>query len=325
MPGRAMRFLFLVWSLAGAALARTGDVEPFPTKSAEYKTDGIELRVEGRTRIPRNADVISLRQGRITGVSDAVIEVAGYLELKCVTGGNMVLSNVWIELLPECKEIYLSGVVFEGNGGIRPSEEGACRARVYMERTTFKPGTGFELASTSGKLTLSGVTSRVPFVVRGEAKDEKGANQTELQVLSMKAYGGVVVENVRKTLVTMSMIGGEESSFTDCESLELLTNHTRSERLKLSQTEPGKFGRTKIKNTDFLSKEIVFAAPPKKPGKAERVKFEVCYFQDADTPEAVRNRIVLDFGRDEGVAVLATFKKLQERPLGLVKYEPPKD
>ncbi len=302
-----------------------GDVLPFPKKSATYKTDGLKFQVAGRTAIPRNADVISLRHGRIVGKSDAVIEVSGYLELKCVTGGNMVIKDVWLELTPECKEIYLSGVVFEGKGGIRPSESGPSKARVYMEATTFKPGTSLQFESTSGKLTFSGVTARDGFAIQGRAKDKNGGNRTELQVLSMKAYGGISIENVRKSIVTMSMLGGKESTFKDCETLDFLTNHAKSETFTFTQSEPKKFGKTKIKNSDFFAKNILFSAPANKPGQAERVRFEVCYFENARTPEAVREFVIMDVGKDENIAVLATFKKLQKRPLGLVKYSPPKD
>jgi len=318
------RFLSLavLLSVAGPGVAQS---QAFPTKSTTFKTDGLEFEVGGRTKIPRNADVINLRHCRIVGKGDAVLDVSGYLELKCVTGGNTVLKDVWIELAPDCKELYLSGVVFEGSGGIRPSEAGPSRARVYMEATRFKSGTSFLFETTSGKVTLSGCTTQGPFTVRGRAKDAKGGNKTELQILNLNAYEGITIENVRKSVVISSMIGGKESNFIDCEALNFASNLAKSEIFTFTQTRPKKFGKTKIKSTDFLAKSILFSAPAKKPGQAERVRFDGCYFEDGYTPEGVRARIITDIGKDEKVAVLATFKKLQEKPLGLVKYSPPKD
>ena len=308
--------------LASSVAAQT---QAFPTKSATFKTDGLQFEVDGRTKIPRNADVINLRHCRITGKGEAVLEVSGYLELKCVTGGSTVLRDVWIELAPDSKEIYLSGVVFEGSGGIRPSEAGPSKARIYMEAARFKGGASFFLETTSGKVTLSGCTMQGPFTVQGRAKDAKGGNKTELQLLSLTAYEGITIENVRKSLVISSMIGGKESNFIDCEALDFASNLAKSETFTFTQTRPKKFGKTKIKNTDFLAKSILFSAPAKKPGQAERVRFDGCYFEDGYTPEGVRARIITDIGKDEKIAVLATFKKLQEKPLGFVTYSPPKD
>lgn len=322
---RLAKFLVLVLLAVLFSGQGRGEAIPFPTRSATFKKDGLRFEVNGRVVVPRNADVISLRQGTIVGRSSAVIEVSGYLEIKCVTGGNMVLKDVWIELTPECKEVYLSSIVFEGSGGLRPSAQGPSRARIYMEATTFKPGTSLRHDSTSGKLTFSGVTSRGPFAIHGRAKDEKGSNQTELQILNMNAYGGLSVQDVRKTVVTMSMLGGKESSFVNCATLGFATNHAKSEVLRFSQSKPKNFGKTKIKNTDFYTQRVIFAAPAVKPGKAERVRFDGCWFLDADTPQSVRSRIIQDVGQDENIAVLATFKKLQKRPLGLVKYSEPKD
>lgn len=314
--------VLLALGLAAPAVARSGE-EPFPTRTVTLKEDDLVLRVDGRVEVPRNAKVVSLRKAQILGSSGGVLEVSGTLQLKCVTGGKVVLKDVWIELTPECKELYLSGCVFEGNGGIRTGEAGPTEARVYVEGSTFEPGTSLAIDTAKGKLTFSGVKARGPFRVRGVAKDEKGANRSELQLLNLRAYEGLHVEGVRQAFVTMSLLDGPEAAFADCAKLDLVSNLVRAEVVKLSQATAGSFGKTTIKATDFHTGKVVFAAPAKKPGDAERVAFESCWFLDANDPDEVRRRIVLDVARDPAIAVQATFKKLREEPLELVRYTPP--
>jgi hypothetical protein len=300
--------------------AASGLEEPFPLETVTLRTEGGAFYVEGRQTIPTNAKITSLRRITIRGRGEgAVLEVAGKLELKAVTGGEVKVENCWIEVAPECRDLYLSHVTFGSRAGLRTAEEQPADTDIFMEFVKFG-SEPLQLTMTAGSVDLQSCDFRKPVTIRGVKPSEKGANGLKLVIMGSTGRnaalaGGLLVTGVKEALVRTNDIGGALTLFRDCRSVTFDGNNARSGTTEFHQSAYGRFGRTTIKNVDVRSDKLVLFSPAQ--GKqAERVILEHCWFGGLEDPEAIRASIVEDCGQNPESGVLCTFKKTSASPLG---------
>lgn len=309
----------------GAGSANAFQV-PFPTdKTTTLREDGVRYVVEGRVKIPNSVTISSLRGTRIEGRGDeAVIEVSGALELKAVTGGEVLFENVWIELAPDCKNLYMSRCKFK-NCGIRTAEGAATSATVFGENNSFEGSASLQISVAAADLKIHGGSSRRPIVIRGVPISEKAANRSKLFMLSWNGQengqpkgcmGGITVEGLSDVVVRNLDIRGVTCRFADCAKLEFDGNLVSVEKTEFEQSAYGKFGSTRIANSDFKSGKVNLIAPAQ--GKsAERLLLDHCWFGGPVDPLEITGPLVVDNTVNPATGVLATYKKTSPTPNGL--------
>lgn len=325
--------LLLVPLLLGSA-ASSIPGEPFPVTTTTVKTDDSQFHVQGRQQLPRNAKVALLRRAKIEGssaagpdgeVEDAVIEVSGTLELKAVTGGQVELRNVWIELTPECKSLYMTDVRFIGGGGVRASKEGASTADIYIEKVEFVEGAAFSLECSDGKVTVSSVHSTSPVSLVGAARSERAGSNANIRVIGCAGgrrgqwrgmMGGLTLSGAKAALVQFSHLAGGTSTFKDNGKLSFEGNNVRSKVTEFAYSETGKFKRATVSGCDFRSTEVHFLAPLNG-GKTERVALKDCWFSSGTEPEKILADQVRDASNNDESSALVSLKKIKEAPVGL--------
>jgi hypothetical protein len=299
--------------------------EPFPVKSTTLRAEGVSYFVEGQQRIQGSAKVSSLRRTKITGRGPgAVLQVDGSLELKAVTGGEVLLEDVFVEVLPGCKSLYLSHVKFGKNSGIRSPEESPNKAVIYMEHCEFDPGT-FSIDMTGGTLDFQTVHCRSQAIINGVAPSAKSSNNTKLLIMGCMGKrggnrpralsGGLMVTGIKNALIRNNDIGGERTVFQDCVKVMFDGNNARSGTTEFRQSKYGKFGGLTFKKTDVRSEELVLFAPAEGK-KQERVMLENCWFGGPEDPETIRSTVVVDALQDPKCGIMATFKKTSTKPKG---------
>ncbi len=306
-----------------AALAQ----EPFPTdKTTTLRAEGASYFVEGRCKIPSSVDIVSLRATRIVGRGEeAVLEVSGSLELKAVTGGEVVLENVWIELAADAKSLYFSRCSFK-SGGIRTAADAPTSAKVFGENNWFENSASFDVAVTAADIAVHGGGSRKPFVVRGLPISEKAANKSRLFMLSWNGQengrqkglnGGLEVDGVADVLIRNCVVRGAQTRLANCAKLEFDGNLVLSSRAEFVQSTYGRFGSTRISNTDFRLDDKLRLISPAQEKKAERLLLDHCWFGGPVEPAEVTGPIVVDQTIDPSTGVLAIYKKTSPTPNGL--------
>jgi hypothetical protein len=312
--------------LCAAALPLLPPQEPFPTdKTTTLRAEGVNYFVEGQQRIENHVKISSLRRTKLTGRGKgAVLQVDGTLELKAVTGGEVQVQDLFIEVLPGCKSLYLSGVKFGKNSGVRSLAEAPNKAVIYMEHCQFDPGT-FEIDMTAGTLDFQTVHSRNEVVIKGSSPTPKSSNNTKVLIMGCMGNrdgnrpralsGGLTVTGIKDCLIRNNDLGGERTLFQDCAKIMFDGNNARSQTTEFRQTKYGKFKGLTFKKTDVRSEELILFAPAKGK-KQERVMLENCWFGGAEDPETIRSTVVVDSLRDPGCGTLAMFKKTSTKPLG---------
>lgn len=306
-----------------AALAQ----EPFPTdKTTTLRAEGASYFVEGRCKIPSSVDIVSLRATRIVGRGEeAVLEVSGSLELKAVTGGEVVLENVWIELAADAKSLYFSRCSFK-SGGIRTAADAPTSAKVFGENNWFENSASFDVAVTAADIAVHGGGSRKPFVVRGLPISDKAANKSRLFMLSWNGQengrqkglnGGLEVDGVADVLIRNCVVRGAQTRLANCAKLEFDGNLVLSSRAEFVQSTYGRFGSTRISNTDFRLDDKLRLISPAQEKKAERLLLDHCWFGGPVEPAEVTGPIVVDQTVDPSTGVLAIYKKTSPTPNGL--------
>jgi len=311
-----MLLALLSLSLAGSPAAPRAQ-EPFPTESTvTLREDGKLWHVRGRRTIANPVKVSSLRSAKIQGLDgEAVLEVSGILELKAVTGGFVTLENVWIELAPDCKELYLSRCWFHG-GGVRASERGPTQAKIFVENSIFRDGAGFSPSMSGGSIDVQRTNSSEPFELQGIAQSEKVANKTSASFMGCKLAKGLQVVGVLELLVRNCDLAGDAVTLLDCPRLHFDGNNVRTERMMLAHSEPGRFARTQVGNCDFRCDVLELRAPPRG-DKSEPVLFDHCWFRGRIEPLVIRRELILDQLRDPTSAAVASFRKTSAGALGL--------
>ncbi|MEM8711073.1 MAG: hypothetical protein AAGG01_08980 [Planctomycetota bacterium] len=308
--------------------------EPFPSKTTTVKTDDSQFNVAGRHVLPRNAKVALLRRAKVLGTSaagedgkteDAVLEVSGTLELKAVTGGKVELRNVWIELTPECKSLYLADVRFIGGGGIRASSKGPSTADVFMEKVEFVEGASFSMSCAAGTITVTSTHSKGPVKLLGASRSERAESKAKIRVTGCKGgkpgswrgmMGGLEVSGAKFALVQFCHLEGGTSRFADNGKLSFEGNNVRSQFTEFAYSRSGQFKRATISGCDFRSKEVAFLAPPND-GKTEKLSVKDCYFTAGTDGEAILKEQIRDARRSDETSAEVSLKKIKERPIGL--------
>lgn len=314
--------LMLCWTARDAAAQ-----QPFPTdKTTTLREEGTSYFVEGRVKIPSSVDISSLRATHIVGRGeDAVLEVSGSLELKAVTGGEVILENVWIELAPDCKSLYFSRCTFR-SGGIRSGEGVATSAKIFGENNWFENQARFELSVAAADVAIHGGGSRRPFVLRGVPLSDKSTNKSRLFMLSWNGNengrqkglnGGLEVDGVADVLIRNCVIRGAQTRLASCPKLEFDGNLVLSSKAEFVQSAYGRFGTTRIANTDFKLDDKLRLVSPAQGKKAERLLLDHCWFGGPTEPAEITGPIVVDQTVDPSTGVLATYKKTSPTPNGL--------
>jgi hypothetical protein len=299
---------------------------PFPTdKTTTLREDGQRYLVEGRVKVPNSVTISSLRATRIEGRGDeAVLEVSGALEFKAVTGGEVVFENVWIELAPDCKSLYMAGCKFS-NCGIRTAEGKPTSATIFGENNWFENSASLQIHVAAADIAIHGGSSRRPILIHGDPISDKAANRSKLFMLSWNGQangkqkgclGGITVEGLADVVVRNVDIRGVNCRFADCAKLEFDGNLVSVEKTEFVQSAYGKFASTRIANSDFKSGKVHLIAPAQGK-KAERQLLDHCWFGGPVEPAEITGPLVVDNTVDPSTGVLATYKKTSPTPNGL--------
>jgi hypothetical protein len=114
-------------------------------------------------------------------------------------------------------------------------------------------------------------------------------------------------------------IGGEQSLISNCQKLDFDGNRVRSTKLGITQKRPKDFKKTKIKSCDSSSPTIRIYAPfdPKIPDKLERFSMQGYWFDGSTTAEYIREKYVMDNGREKGNGMLVNPKRVSAHRKGL--------
>lgn len=314
---------FVVLALFSLAPIRTvAPLEkPFPLKSVTLKTDGELFYVEGRMVLPKNQKVVSLRATKVTGRGEnATLVVAGELQMRAVTGGNVVLENVTIELAHDLDALSLMQTEMRGQGGIVSEEKDAHEGSIYVSGSKFVGETRVALRMTGGTAAFSGCQFAKELSIQGVPRSEKAASQLEFGLQGCKGkdaglLGGLRVAGIRQANVAWNDVAGDECVFFDVDKLKLLGNNLRSTRVEFAESRAGRFGGVEIEANDFRTKRIVLTAP-EKPGAPERVPFTGCWFGGSTDAKALRAELFEDAGKDPKIGAAADLLKISATPLG---------
>ncbi|MFT7670092.1 MAG: hypothetical protein ACI8X5_002799 [Planctomycetota bacterium] len=298
---------------------------PFPLKTTTLKTAGVSYFVSGRVRLPHNQTVVSLREMNLVGRGErAVLEVSGKLEIKAVTGGRVNITNLTIEVMPDCKDLLISDANISGGGGIISSETGPSSAEIYLHGLRVSGSAKIDLKMSGGQIDLQSSSVATPVHLKGINASEK--NRAKLKVILLGnrpsiggLSGGLFIDNAYDALVRNCLIGGKHSLMSNCQKLDFDGNGVRSTKFEITQKGPKDFKKTKIKSCDFSSPTIRIYAPldPKSPDKLERFSIQSCWFNGATTPDVIREKYVMDNGREKGNGMLVTLKRVSAGRKGL--------
>ncbi|MEO7155156.1 MAG: hypothetical protein ABI054_10955 [Planctomycetota bacterium] len=302
--------------------------DAFPTsKSTTLKEDGRTWWIDERAEIANSVSVVNLRATKIEGRAkgkENVLFVSGSLELKAVTGGRVILENVWIELAPDAKSLYLSQCEFHG-GGVRSQGKVSTAAKVFTEITTFGKDASCSLTMHAGSVDMQATHSGAPVVFTGVALAEKSPNRTNVSILACNGdqrglLGGLLVSGMADVQVRHTVLGGASTRIVDCPKLDFDGNDVQSVTLQFVQTVYGNFGATKIHNCDFRSDKIEFRTPaPEK--KLEKVMLDHCWFRGLTEPEKIGALMVVDHASDATTGVTIGYAKISPSAIGLAGRE----
>jgi len=269
--------------------------------------------VTGRQRLPRRISVECMRAITIRGEGeDATLEISGEVKMRAATGGQIEFIDVWLELTPECKEITLSGCIFKGKGGIRPSPDGPSEAKINLEKVEFESSASLTIEGASGNVLMDGCFLDGPLVLRGVPKSEKAKSTLTLAIYGSTGkvqgrvrglLGGITVEGIRDGTIRTCDMAGPEALFVDNRKLTFDGNNVRTERVEFRNTANGKFGGVKITKSDFRTPKLVLSSPPQG-NKAERLTIDKCYFRGLEDLETMRAEMLQDFENSESGVVL---------------------
>jgi hypothetical protein len=303
---------------------------PFPVdKNRRLEDTDDTFTVKGRMRIPRRLSIEAMRAITIQGEGDdATLEISGKVKMRAATGGKIVFRDVWVELTPECREISLANCIFKGRGGIRPSPDGPCAAKISLEGLESDRGVSITIEASGGSILMDGCFLDGPLVLRGVPKSEKGKSSLTISVYGSTGeverrrrglFGGITIEGVKDGTIRTCDIAGREALFIDNRKLALDGNNLRSDRVEFRSTVGVKFSGLKITKTDFRADKLVLSAPMQGK-KTGRLTFETCYFRGLEDPETIRKEMLRDSKNSES-GVVAVLRDIREKPLGLAGNE----
>ncbi|MHC4819861.1 MAG: hypothetical protein ACYTF8_17585, partial [Planctomycetota bacterium] len=252
-----MRWIGAALVLAATAAADEG--RPLPVRaSITLNRDGAVYYVEGRKTIAWATEVNVHKRIEIVGRGDdAVLEVAGALNVIGIPFGDCYISNLRIELAPHFRLLRLYHVRFRDGGGIFAPAEKPTAGTVVLENTEILRNVRLHLTMQGGKLRMLNTMFWHP--VRIAAVPEEGKSRATLKVdiisnyikpIGLKVdetaspYSGFVeglhLTGAHKPVVRNNRIRGE-AEFVDCSGLTFDGNRVDTDRLVIRHTVNGGF------------------------------------------------------------------------------------
>lgn len=290
----------------------------FPTeKSAELKEEGRTWFVDGRSKLPNTISVTNHRATVIEGIgTENVIELSGALSLKASLGGTVVLKNIWIEVEPDARELYLSSVEFQG-GGIRTTPNGTVAPKVFAENVKFDASASFSLRMCAGEVDLQNCSFASVVTLVGIPQSEKAPNKSDIGLLACRALpSGLVCQGIATVLVRNCDLGGVLTRISNWNTLDFDGNNAHSTEFEFELPSYGKFKTAKVHNCDFRTTKITFKCPADD-GKAEKWNLDHCFFGGLVDPKAITSTLIVEHTTDPKIGVEVQLKRIAPNPLGL--------
>ena len=169
-------------ALVLAATAAAGEERPLPVRaSITLNRDGAVYYVEGRQKIAWGTEINVHKRIEIVGRGDdAVLEVAGALNVIGIPEGYCYLSNLRIELAPRFRLLRLYHVLCRDGGGIFVPEGKPATGTVVIENGELLRKVKLDLTMRSGKLRLLNTMFFHPVHIT--AVPEEGKSRATLKV-----------------------------------------------------------------------------------------------------------------------------------------------
>ncbi len=322
-------------ALAGAGASRTAhsspvDAIPFPVhRSTSLDKEGTVYFIEGRVRIPKGIEISVQKDIRIVGRGkNAVLEVAGELQVHGTFELRVSIQDVRIELSPVFGEVHIDACVMGGSGGVFTDPEKPADGRLFIENTTFNTPATVDITFSANQIDLQRVLANAPVKIR--AVDPGPGKPNKVKLMLMHCWyapktdggfmGGLSVEGVYDATIRNNLIRGKRCVMTDCDKLTFDANKVKSPSLEFTQTESGRFNKSKMQKCDIYSARVSLSAPAD--GKSiERLTIDKCWFRGETTESVLRETVFNDRDDNPEVGVRAKFKKISKSINGLAGKE----
>ena len=330
-----MRWPHLLSALLALGLAdvRAEGEKPLPTRnSIILSRGGTTYFVEGRQKIPWGCEISVQKDIKIVGRGkDAVLEVAGSLQVHGITDKEVIIENLVIEPAARFEEIRLDMVRMYGGGVTNPGKM-PVDGRVVLENSELHKGMVVDLTMTGGEVRLLNCMFREPVKIRGVPEKGKSKSTVKAEITSCylkprrrgavkqgTSYsgllGGLFLTGVRNAVVRINRLAGPTSEFVDCPGLTLDGNKINSHKLVLRHSRNGGFKGTKVQKCDIYSGKLILHSPAGK--KREKVPFDKCWFLDLKKAKDIQAKVIEDGNDNPECGVVAIFRKINTRPLEL--------
>jgi hypothetical protein len=320
-------------ALVLAATAAAGEERPLPVRtSITLNRDGAVYYVEGRQTIPWGAEVNVQKRIEIVGRGDdAVLEVAGALNLIGLPEGPCYITNLRIELAPRFRLVRLYETLFRDGGGVFASAERPAAGALVIENAELLRKVKLDVTMQGGKLRLLNTMFYHPVHIRAVPEEGKSGATLKVDVISnfLKPYAlrkrtewsgysgfveGFFLTGADKPVVRNNRFRGK-AEIVDCPGLTFDGNRVDTDRLVIRHSVNGGFRKTRIQKCDFTLKELVLSSPA---GKAkEKVPVDKCWFRGVTDPRSIHQSFIRDGNDDESCGVKALLRKINKTPLGL--------
>jgi hypothetical protein len=310
------------WIGVGLVLAATVAAEeprPLPVRtSITLNRDRAVYYVEGRQTIPWGAEINVQKRIEIVGRGDdAVLEVAGALNLIGLPEGPCYISNLRIELAPRFRLVRLYETRFRDGGGVFASAEKPAAGTLVIENAKLLRNVNLDVTMQGGKLRLLNTVFYRPVRIKAVPEEGKSRATLKVDIISNFPSGfmeGFFLTGAHKPVVRNNRFRGE-AEIVNCPGLTFDGNRVDTDRLVIRHTVNGGFQRTKIQKCDFSLKELVLSSPA---GKAkEKVSIDKCWFRGVTDPKSIHQSLIRDGHDDEKCGVKAVLRKINKKPLGL--------
>lgn len=324
-----LRPLALACLLTSSALGSLASAQaPFPVdKNQRLEEVGDSFTVTGRMRIPRRVSIEAMRAITIQGQGDgATLEISGKVNMRAATGGQIEFRDVWVELTPECKEISLSNCIFRGRGGIRPSPDGPCDAKIEFERVEVEHTASLTLEASAGSVLMDVCYLDGPLVLRGVSRSETVKSGLTIAIYGSSGkvqgrvrglLGGITVEGIKDGTIRACDMAGPQALFVDNRKLFLDGNNARAKVVEFRSTAADGLGGLKVSKTDFRGKVVLSSPLQEKP---QRLLFDNCYFRGLGDLDTIRREMLQDSENSES-GVQASVRDLRDQPHGFAGLE----
>ncbi len=262
---------------------------PFPTsRTTVLRDEDVVYVVDGRQRIPPGVEITGQQGIRIQGRNGGVIAVEGALVVHGVTGNEVHIQGVRIELEDEVKQLHLDKCEIAAGSGVVTPEGKTAYGMITIENCHFEGSPGIDLSLTGGKVKVMSVLTGPTVRIRGVDADGK-KNHLYGMVYNGKLTG-LDVENVDDLTVRGVVLKGSPLRLAGNRTLVFDTNHVEGGVIAFEQPEAGGFRKTKITKCDFMGTTIRCFAPAGE-SKHDRVTLDKCFFGGEIDPDAIAKQV----------------------------------